>query len=110
MENRSADVLVGFFPPLTEAEGQLDGVFLAEWQQPGGGLSQHDGDRAAGAESDTRPAPGRPFPGSATGLLPLSPRGWAGDAAGSSSFPRGKEEENLAERVKNLVFPVPLQL
>ena len=52
--NRSGDIL---FIPLTEAEGQLDGIFLAEWQQPGGGLSQHDGDRTSGAESDTCPAP-----------------------------------------------------
>ncbi|KAK2512838.1 Atf7 [Columba livia] len=51
-----------------EAEGQLDGIFLAQRQQPGGGFSQHAGAGAAGAEPDPRPAPRCPFPGSTPGF------------------------------------------
>lgn len=54
--------------PLSEAEGQFDGVFLPERQQPGGGLSQHHGDRAPGAEPDPHPTPRRSITSSASGV------------------------------------------
>lgn len=92
--------------PVAEAEGQLDGVFLAERQQPGGGLSQHDGDRAPGAEPDPRPAPRRSIASSASGLLLPAPC-W-----GSLSL--RERGANLAASwfatwVNNFVFPAPLQ-
>lgn len=84
------------FAPLAEAEGQPDGIILAERRQPRGGLSQHHGDRTAGAEPDPRPAPRRPLPGSATGLLLLLPLHAGLGCWGRWGLPGlGREEENL---------------
>lgn len=84
------------FAPLAEAEGQPDSIVLAERRQPRGGLSQHHGDRTAGAEPDPRPAPRRPLPGSATGLLLLLPLRAGLGCWGCWGLPGlGREEENL---------------